>query len=449
MTRGGNFNMYIGLVLKNIREERGFSLLDIQKKTGIKESQLCRIESGIRFPTNEQIYTLGRLYDIDTNQLQIQRDSDKILENIKDFPNKQLILNVAKEKFESNGNYLSIAADSVQGATIPLESRRYIGCKQKLISWIFDLIQQNTENINTATDIFAGTGVITKKMLQLYPKVIMNDILYSNNIIYKAFFEDLDWNREKITKKISEYNQLDPNEISDNYFSINYGGKYFDYNESKIIGYIRDDIQNIKSELNEKEYAILLSTLIYNIDRTANTLGHFEAYIKKPIKPTKLKLKLIDVQRFSNLKIYQEDSNELAKKIKSDLVYIDPPYNSRQYCRFYHVYETLIKWDKPVLSGVAMKPPVENMSKYCTSQATKTFADLIKNLDAKYIAVSYNNTYNSKSGSSKNKINLEELEKILNSKGETEKFVRDYRFFNAGKTDLENHQELLYIIKVK
>ena len=147
--------------------------------------------------------------------------------------------------------------------------------------------------------------------------------------------------------------------------------------------------------------------------------------------------------------IYREDSNKLAKEIKSDLVYIDPPYNSRQYCRFYHVYENLVKWDKPILSGVAMKPPAENMSKYCTSKAPEAFSDLVKNLDAKYLAVSYNNTYNSKSGSSKNKIKLEEIEEILNAKGETKKFAKDYRFFNAGKSDLENHQELLYITKVK
>jgi adenine-specific DNA-methyltransferase len=441
--------MYIGTVLKNIREEQGFSLLEIQNKTGIKESQLCRIESGSRFPTDDQIFILAKFYNIDSNQLQIQRESDKILEIIKDTPNQKQVLDVAKQKLESNGNYLSIAAESLPGATIPLESRRYIGCKQKLTDWIFEIISKNTKDIQTATDMFAGTGVITKKMLQLYPNVIMNDTLYSNHIIYKAFFEDSEWNKEKIADKLSKYNLLNPKEINDNYFSVNFGGKYFDYEKSKLIGFIREDIENSKSELTEKEYSILLATLIYNIDKTANTLGHFEAYIKKPIKPTPLKLKLIDVQRFSNLKIFQEDSNELAKTLKSDLVYIDPPYNSRQYSRFYHVYETLVKWDKPVLSGVAMKPPAENMSRYCTSQAPQAFSDLIKNLDAKYLAVSYNNTYNSKSGSSKNKIELEEIEEILHEKGETKKFAKDYRFFNAGKTDLENHQELLYITKVK
>ena len=178
--------MYVGTVLKNIREEQGFSLLEIQRNTGIKESQLCRIESGIRFPTDEQIFILARFYNIDSNQLQIQRDSDKVLENIKEFSNQEQILDVAKQKLESKGNYLSVAADSLPGATIPLESRRYIGCKQKLIDWIFDIVQSETKNIHTATDIFAGTGVVAKKMLGMYDNVIINDFLFSNNQIYTA-----------------------------------------------------------------------------------------------------------------------------------------------------------------------------------------------------------------------------------------------------------------------
>lgn len=287
---------------------------------------------------------------------------------------------------------------------IALESRRYIGCKQKLVDWIFEIIARETKNIKTATDIFAGTGVVAKRMLGLYEKVIVNDFLFSNNVIYRAFFEKSEWSEKKIKAKLAEYNALGSSKLNDNYFSENYGGKYFDYEMSKKIGWIREDIENSKSELTEKEYAILLATLIYNIDRHANTLGHFEAYIKKPIKKTDLTFRPIDVQEFDNLTIYRKDANQLAREIKSDLVYIDPPYNSRQYSRFYHVYENLVEWKKPVLIGEAKKPPLENMSSYCNSHASETFADLIQNLDAKYLAVSYNNTYNSKSGSSRNKI---------------------------------------------
>ena len=105
-------------------------------------------------------------------------------------------------------------------------------------------------------------------------------------------------------------------------------------------------------------------------------------------------------------------------------IYIDPPYNSRQYSRFYHVYETLVKWDKPVLHGVARKPEAENMSEYCRKGASETFADLVRKLRCKCLVVSYNNTYASKSKSSENKITLEQIQKTLESVGETKVYSR-------------------------
>ena len=129
------------------------------------------------------------------------------------------------------------------------------------------------------------------------------------------------------------------------------------------------------------------------------------------------------------------------------MVYIDPPYNSRQYCRFYHLYETLVKWDKPQLYGVALKPKPENMSLYCSTKAVNVFEKLIYSLNTKYLVVSYNNTYQSKSKSSENKIKLSQIETILSNCGETKVFERSHQFFNTGKTEFNNHKELLFITK--
>ena len=96
-----------------------------------------------------------------------------------------------------------------------------------------------------------------------------------------------------------------------------------------------------------------------------------------------------------------------------------------------------------------MKPTPENMSEYCRNGAADAFKDLISNLNVKYIVVTYNNTYNSKSSSSKNKITLEEIESILNKKGKTDILNTPYKFFNAGKTDLKDHKEYLFITRVK
>ncbi len=161
-----------------------------------------------------------------------------------------------------------------------------------------------------------------------------------------------------------------------------------------------------------------------------------------------MQIRLIQPIDFSGIEIHKENANFLAKKISADIAYIDPPYNSRQYSRFYHVYENIATWEKPPLFGVALKPKAENMSIYCTVGAKKAFQDLVDSLDTKYIVVSYNNTYNSKSTSSENKIKLEEIESILQAKGVTKLFDCPHRYFNAGKTEFDNHKELLFITKV-
>ncbi len=342
-----------------------------------------------------------------------------------------------------------LSTEMIVEKTINLESRRYIGNKSKLTSWIFENIQNETKKCKTFFDVFAGTANVTKTAINYYENIITNDILFSNNVIYKAFFEKGQWNKIIIDRLLNYYNSINPEVLKENYFSDNFGNKFFDFQNSKLIGYIREDIEKQKNELSEKEYNILLATLIYNIDKIANTVGHFDAYIKKLIKYRKLELKLIETSDFENIEIYREDANKLAKQISEDIAYIDPPYNSRQYNRFYHIYENLVMWEKPELFGVALKPKPENNSLYCTVKAKETFRDLIETLNVKYLAVSYNNTYNSKSHSSENKIKLEEIEEILNQKGETKVFENSHKFFNIGKTEFENHKEILFITKTK
>ena len=337
--------------------------------------------------------------------------------------------------------------NKVVSETLTIEKRRYIGCKAKLVSWITGVIKE-LPGVHSFCDIFAGTAVVSSNLITHFDRVYINDFLHSNNVIYTAFFEDSDCDDRKLINIIDNYNQIKSETLVDNYFSINYGGKFFDYDTSKKIGFIRQDIENIKEKLTWNEYCILITSLIYAMDRIANTIGHYEAYIKKEIKPQSLVIKLIDYKRYKNVTLFKQDANILAKSIKADVVYIDPPYNSRQYSRFYHVYETLVKWDMPELYGTAMKPAEENMSAYCSSKAPIAFADLIQSLDTKYIVVSYNNTYNSKSKSSQNKISLEQILEVLNAKGETKVLEHKHQYFNAGKTQFDNHKELLFVTKV-
>ena len=328
-----------------------------------------------------------------------------------------------------------------------LQNRRYIGNKYKLIEWIFSVLDKECDG-KSFTDIFAGTGVVASVASKHFDEIILNDFLHSNYAIYKAFFDKGNYNADKIISIIKDYNNINGEDLDENYFSINFGGKYFSKNSAKIIGFIRENIEENKERLTEREYSMLIASLLYSVDKIANTVGHYDAYFKKESIEDNFFMRPIDPIEVKKALIFREDANMLAKKIKTDIVYIDPPYNSRQYSRFYHVLETLTKWDKPELHGVALKPEPENMSDYCRVTAKDRLNELVNDINAKYLVVSYNNTYDSKSNSSQNKITLEEIENILSRRGKTKIFEKDYRHFNAGNTDFNNHKEYLFVTYV-
>ena len=349
---------------------------------------------------------------------------------------------ITAEKIQENYFYIP----QVKENHIQLHNRRYIGNKHKLIEWIFSIINKECSG-NSFADVFAGTGVVSAVATKHFKKVLLNDFLHSNYIIYRAFFGKEAWDKNKIDNIIKSYNNIYGGDLEDNYFSKNFGGKFFSNNSAKIIGFIRENIEENKNNLTEREYFMLIASLLYTADKIANTVGHFDAYFKKDFVNDSFFMKPIDPIDTQEISIFQEDTNVLAKKIKADVVYIDPPYNSRQYSRFYHVLETLTKWDKPKLYGVALKPDPENMSDYCRANAKEKFAELVRDIDAQFLVVSYNNTYDSKSNSSKNKITLQEIEKILQAKGKTKVFEKNYKHFNAGNTNFNNHKEYLFVTK--
>lgn len=336
---------------------------------------------------------------------------------------------------------------------LEINNRRYIGCKTKLLDKIYDsIIEMGYDNSNIFADVFAGTGVVANRFANNGFKTILNDTLFSNVVAYEAWLGDGQIDEQKINNLLNYFNNLDANELDNNYFSEIYAGKYFATNDAKKIGFIRDYLDTHKSELTKREFCILLTSLMYCADKIANTVGHFESFLNKIPEEKGVIMQQLKIN--SNLipaDIYELDANEFVRKVKCDIAYIDPPYNARQYINFYHVLENLARWKKPTeFEGNSMKfKRTELKSDYCrTNKATKLFEDLISHLDCKLIVVSYNNTYVANSISSINTISEDDLKAILRKKGKLHIKAIDYKFFNAGKTDFKNHKEFLYICEV-
>lgn len=328
---------------------------------------------------------------------------------------------------------------------IKINNRRYLGNKYKLLPFISDIVKKECKNIYSFADIFAGTGSVSSLFYD--KKIITNDLLYSNYISNLAWFGAQEFDFDKIVEYITNYNELEINE--ENYMTYNFSNTYFSYQDCAKIGFIREDIEfkyNIKL-INEREKAILITSLIYAMDKIANTCGHYDSYIKDGNYKNKLELYIPLVNQSNNKanQNYNCDANELVRNIYADLVYIDPPYNSRQYSDAYHLLENVSKWDKPKVYGTAKKMDRKNIkSKYCTVEATSVFQDLIKNINAKYILFSYNNMSSKGNVRSNAKISDDDIINVLDTKGKVRVFSMNFKAFSAGKSNINDNEERIF-----
>lgn len=329
-----------------------------------------------------------------------------------------------------------------------LKNRRYLGAKTRLLPFIKEVVDKHTKDVNLVADIFGGTGVVSDFFLREGKNVIVNDILKSNYVIYHAFFGDENVDDKIVVKYVNEMNNL---KARKNYVSENYGDKYFTMYNAMKIGEAREYIER-KRNLNKREKAILLTSILFAMDKVANTVGHYDSYRKKLDMIEPIHFKIPDYYQLDKRRVSfsSKDANLLIREIHPDLIYIDTPYNSRQYGDVYHVLENIVTWKKPELFGVARKPHDRRDTKslYSTSKAPKAFEDLIGNIQSKYVLVSYNNMAQKGTGRSNAKISNEEIISILEKRGKVEVFSTDFQAFTTGKSDIKGHKELLYLLTI-
>ena len=330
--------------------------------------------------------------------------------------------------------------------TTKINNRRYLGNKYKLLDFIKATVNNECSAINTVADIFAGTGSVASAFSD--KKLITNDLLYFNHICHVAWFGAQKYDNEKIIDLICFYNDVQPDD--DNYMSKNFSNTFFSAADCRKIGFIREDIENQykSNQINDRERAILITSLLYAMDKIANTCGHYDAYIRGAefSRHLELAVPLASNDNNENNQCYNEDANELVKRIEADLVYIDPPYNSRQYCDSYHLLENVARWEKPKVSGVALKMDRSKLkSDYCTSNAAQAFEDLVSHIKAKYILLSYNNMATKGNDRSNAKISDADIMRILSRKGRVKVFSESYKAFSAGKSNITGNEERLFL----
>lgn len=278
----------------------------------------------------------------------------------------------------------------------------YIGSKTKLLNFIQEGIEDftkvNFENgINfedlVFCDLFAGTGSVGSYFKKLGCKVLANDTLYFSYIINKNLIENNSLFSQSV---LNSYKSLEPYKgfISKSYSPIGKDGRmYFTSENAMKIDAILKELKN--ADISEGEKAFILSSLIKSADKISNTTSVYGAYLKN-FKASSLNEFVLEPDQpviGKNPGIaYNKKAEDLIKEISGDILFLDPPYNTRRYDTNYHVLETIALNDSPELHGkTGLRPEDSNKkSAFCSKvQSLKTLEEIIKNANFKYIFMTY------------------------------------------------------------
>lgn len=339
----------------------------------------------------------------------------------------------------------------------------YIGSKLSLLKFLEESMEKVVDkNCNIFCDLFAGTGIVGSYFKKKGYKIIANDIQYYSYVLNRHYIGN---HKELLfSKLLKEIPKLKNIEIEDrknfvcNYLSELKGKKGFIYknyclggtkDQKELRQYfsdengmrcdaIRQKIENWKKEklVSDNEYYFLIASLIESIDKKANTASVYGAFLKQLKKTAQNSLVLKPAELIINdqdHEVLNEDINTVIDKVKGDILYLDPPYNQRQYATNYHLLETIARYDNPNIHGkTGLREYQKEKSLYCSRvQVRKAFKDLILKAKTKYIFLSYNN---------EGIMSLEDIEEIMKLRGKYKCFTKEYGRFKADKTENRNHK---------
>ncbi len=276
----------------------------------------------------------------------------------------------------------------------------YIGSKQRVKAFIKASIKETVgEDLSQKVfcDMFAGTGIIGRTFKRDVKKIISNDLEYYSFVLNKNYIE----NHQPLAyhDRLQILNNLTPKKgfIYENYCLGGHGERqYFSDENGQKIDAIRQEIGKWREdgEIEEGMYFFLLASLLESADKVANTASVYGAYLKH-LKKTAQQPLIVEPALYeeneNRHEVHNEDSNTLIEQLQGDILYLDPPYNEREYGANYHLLNTIAKYEPFTPKGITGLPEYNRSAYTKRTKVRAEFESLIAKANFRYIFVSYNN----------------------------------------------------------
>lgn len=309
---------------------------------------------------------------------------------------------------------------------------KYLGSKKKLIKPILGVIKST--DAKHILDLFSGTSRVSYALKEAGFRVSSNDLMQYAFTIAKAKVEVDSTYQEKADKLIAELNAIKP---VPGWFTNTYcvESRFFQPHNGEKVDAIREHIA--KLSLSPEEEVIALTALMEAADKVDSTVGLQMAYLKSWAKRSFNEMKLtspllLTKSEFGPCKAYNEDALKVSG-LPVDLVYLDPPYNQHSYLGNYHIWESLVKWDKPEVYGIAKKRVECRTNKSLFNlkrEAKAALSNVVSGIKANKILVSFSN---------EGFLSFQDLSEICLSFGSVKTFAFDYKRHVCAQIGIHNH----------
>jgi adenine-specific DNA-methyltransferase len=334
-----------------------------------------------------------------------------------------------------------------------METLNYIGSKHTLQERIFDIINITISDVDTRefADLFAGTGTMGFNAKRKFKSVIANDMEQYAFVINYAL---LKCNyTPSLQQHIHTCNALGGVEglIFQEYSP---GGPsermFFTVDNAKKCDAIRQWInaEYKANRITEEEYYFLLASLLVSTDKVANTASVYGAYLKEfkasAVKPLTMKPvhQTVEIPNKDSNRVFNVPIEQLVPVHTFDVVYLDPPYNQRQYSANYSPLNYIAQYD-PAVQLKGKTGLIDNYSKsqFCSRPKVEgVFELIVEKIQCKYLILSYNN---------EGLLSVDSLKKILMTRGSVILYKMQYKKFKAQQAVKEKFvEEYLWVVKI-
>ncbi len=337
---------------------------------------------------------------------------------------------------------------------------RYIGNKSKLIPFIRGALKELGIAGASACDPFAGTAAVARFLKAHGYTVTTSDIMSFSYALQWAYVvvdrppqfgglgAAVDLGDDALGAVIRYLNELEPEQafIFEHFCPEGLAGsehdrRYFTPENSAKIDAARHRIHEWRTDdlLTDDEHYVLIAALIEAADRVANTTGVYAAYVKSwqpnATRPLRLRPPRLVTGTGRSCRAYQRDALDLMSELEPfDLLYLDPPYNTRQYAGYYHIPEIIAEgWygEPPKLRGKTGLPEDGNKrSDWSRRRRCETAFEMpVAAAPCRHILLSYN---------SEGIISEECIERVLRERGKADSYSRLEQAYKRYRSDRDS-----------